>query len=637
MMISLSCVRNYAVKQRIWLLSLTVLCVTNGPSATSWGANVDDLPQVAQAILTKYCAECHSASSAEGGIDYASDLGKLVSSKKVVPGKPDESRVLKRMLEADEEARMPPPYATHPTLIADEIDVVSRWIAEGAKLPEPKQTQAEPSRERMSNRQVLEAMHRHLSKLDPRDRAFQRYFTLQHLHNLPGDQFSAVQLRMVRGATSKVLNSLSWRAFMVLPRPIDADGTVLAIDLRDLDWDAAKSPDQVDFWQHLLDGYPYGLTFDQVPKDDETQALASEVYQMAGTRLPAIRADWFVANASRPPYYHKLLYDLVLPNVALRAKVDVADPDGGTIKEFAMSAQDLENFLRVDVAGNLRRNRAARSGFAKSNVSSGSRMLERHEALFGAYWKSYDFTRKNIDQDVLRKPLGPVDVFHSKNANRVAFQHDGGEVIFNLPNGLQGYLLVDYRDERLAFAPPSLVSDGSRALGNAQIVNGISCMYCHSAGMIRGFQDEVRFGALALESDDRAVMRRLYLDPSDFDALIEKDEKRFAEAAEKCLTPYLEPGDFAAGIPEPIKAVAQRFVTRDLSLIDIATELDVNAEELKAKIRNNVNLTRKIGLAGVAEGGKIKRASWEKGAGISLFQSAAMELKIGAPETASVP
>ncbi len=137
---------------------------------------------------------------------------------------------------------------------------------------------------------------------------------------------------------------------------------------------------------------------------------------------------------------------------------------------------------------------------------TGSRMLERHPALFGAYWKSYDFTRKNIDQDVLRKPLGPPGVLSKEIGGKSVFQHDGGEIIFNLPNGLQGYLLVNDRDERLVFGPPSLVSDGSKALGNAQIINGVSCMFCHVNGMIRGFQDEVRFGAKGLPTASRDAM-----------------------------------------------------------------------------------------------------------------------------------
>ena len=43
-----------------------------------------------------------------------------------------------------------------------------------------------------------------------------------------------------------------------------------------------------------------------------------------------------------------------------------------------------------------------------------------------------------------------------------AFEHDGGEIIFNLPNGLQGYLLVDGKGERIDEGPIEIVSDASK-------------------------------------------------------------------------------------------------------------------------------------------------------------------------------
>ena len=58
-----------------------------------------------------------------------------------------------------------------------------------------------------------------------------------------------------------------------------------------------------------------------------------------------------------------------------------------------------------------------------------NRMVERHRSIHGAYWKSYDFAGSVGAQNIFNHPLD--------------FTHDGGEVIFNLPNGLQGYYLVN--------------------------------------------------------------------------------------------------------------------------------------------------------------------------------------------------
>lgn len=42
------------------------------------------------------------------------------------------------------------------------------------------------------------------------------------------------------------------------------------------------------------------------------------------------------------------------------------------------------------------------------------------------------------------------------------FEHDGGELIFTLPNGLQGYMLTDSNGVHLDSGPTSIVSNPNR-------------------------------------------------------------------------------------------------------------------------------------------------------------------------------
>lgn len=615
--------------------SLLLLTVPSLAQAAETQSDKSKLASSAKMVLSKYCGECHMATG-DGGIDYITDLAKLVELQKVVPGKGQQSRILQRMLESNPDAKMPPPYASEPEMSLGDLKIVKDWIEAGAAQEPLSTAQTEPERKTITVGDEYAAVHQYLKRLPEGDRKFQRFFTLSNLNNRLQKDFSAAQLRSVRAAVSKVLNSLSWKPDMVLPKPIDSTEAILVFDIRDMDWDASHSATQIEFWQYLVEGYPYGISYES-SDDKELREHSSAVYSMTENKVPMIRADWFVSNASRPPYYHVLLYDLVLPSVAKRARVSVDDPEGGKFTEFQMTAKDLESFLRVDVDANVARGRAARAAFAKSGVSSGSRLLERHSALFGAYWISYDFTRQNIDQDVLRKPFGRKGSSKLPNAEDREFQHDGGEIIFNLPNGLQGYLLVNAKGERLAFGPPALVSDGSRALGNAQIVNAVSCMYCHSQGMIKGgFTDEIRFSVAGMSLEERALAKRLYLAPADFNVLLDKDEERFLRAVAACEKDYYLPQEYAAGFPEPIKAVAQRFVTGDLGLTEVATELSVAPEVLKTQIEASDALRRRLGLAGVAGGGKIKRAAWENGAAISTFQATALELRLGNPVTSRV-
>src|SRR5262249_30036133 len=103
------------------------------------------------------------------------------------------------------------------------------------------------------------------------------------------------------------------------PVPL-ADGTVLAIDLLDVGWD-------VPAWRELLAHYPYGLRHDG--------DVASAVYRMAGTELPVVRADWFVAAASRPPLYERLLgLPERLAELQGRFAADEAQPLAATVRRF---------------------------------------------------------------------------------------------------------------------------------------------------------------------------------------------------------------------------------------------------------------------------------------------------------------
>ena len=110
--------------------------------------------------------------------------------------------------------------------------------------------------------------------------------------------------------------------------------------------------------------------------------------------------------------------------------------------------RELEGKLNVNVRRNLRDSpgkKVWRSGFNQSGVSSFNRIVERHSTFFGAYWKSYDFDSNKGLKNIFKNPLG--------------FKHAGGEIIFNLPNGLQAYLLADSAGRRIDEAPANIVSN----------------------------------------------------------------------------------------------------------------------------------------------------------------------------------
>jgi serine/threonine-protein kinase len=564
-------------------------------AALSRAAAADDkLPQQAYAVLKTHCYRCHGIDFKAPGLNVLDADGLRADRGRdlpqfIVPGKLDSSYLWQRIADGE----MPPSDAD-PISDADK-EVLRRWIEAGAIFPG-----REPRAFRTS-RDMLTAVRDHLAKSKPADRPFQRYFTLTHLYN-NHQNVTADELRLYRAALAKLINSLSWQPTIVVPKPIDADQTIFCLDLRDVGWD------RNDLWREILQQYPYGLKHDRA-RDRDMAELASELYSLAGSDMPYIRADWFISTASRPPLYHKML-------------------------ELPETVQELEKKLNVDVEGDFLRNRLARAGFATSGVSGQNRLVDRHAALHGAYWKSYDFKSNEGRGNLFRFPLGPD--FASNPFKAQAFAHDGGEMIFNLPNGLQGYFLSDGAGKRIDAGPIEVVSDALKTSGTPAIVNGLSCMACHKHGTIR-FKDTIAAG-LGLFGEPRRKVEQLFTPAEGMEKLVSQDEARFLQALSAATGEFLRTDEDAEKeireFAEPVAAIAREY-QKDIGPADAAFELGINGEqELKRLLESNTDLMA-LGLGPLASGEKIKRETWHSlGEFLSQFQRAASALDLGTPHRA---
>lgn len=84
-------------------------------------------------ILSDKCFQCHGPDekTLEGDVRL-DDRASAVANKAIVPGSPDSSEVLARILSEDPDEVMPPPK-TKKTVSPAEADILRRWIAEGAE------------------------------------------------------------------------------------------------------------------------------------------------------------------------------------------------------------------------------------------------------------------------------------------------------------------------------------------------------------------------------------------------------------------------------------------------------------------------------------------------------------------------
>jgi serine/threonine-protein kinase len=557
-----------------------------------------DQPQLAaqvKDVFTRNCYRCHGQNGAKNGdFDWVLDFQKLVGTK-VVAGNPKKSRLFKRMgINQDM-----PPEGEKPRPTEAEIALVKKWIEAGAPAPAGEVAKARPF---VSLKDELAAMRDYLKKQARDDRPYVRFFSLRHLSNLPPDKVRDADLRIYQAALSKLVNSVSWKERIAVPQPADAAKTLFALDIRKLDWDRDN------LWQEILKVYPYALSHDRYPEDKDVNDLAEEVYTLAGTKVPAVRADWFIATASRPPLYHVLV-------------------------QIPTNARELEKRLGVRVSRDILEAKVLRAGFNGSGVSGHNRLVERHDALYGAYWKSYDFKTSAGRGNLFIFPLGPR--FEGNAFARHAFEHAGGEIIFHLPNRLQGYMLVNAKDERLNEGPVEIVNDATKVSGTPLVVNGLSCMSCHRHGMIR-FQDQIRTGHI-LGGDARDFVRRLYPESKEMDEAVTRDENKFLSALDEAIAPFVKVGPDAGkdvrDFPEPISAIARWYLVQELTAVEAAGELGLqDAKLLEGAIAANPRM-QEFGLFPLARGHKLKREVWENTEfSFSPFQHAAKELKLGTPE-----
>lgn len=99
--------------------------IVPGPTDTGICFERDILP-----IFISNCAKsgCHDAASAEKGYVFTGYI--TITQKKFEPGSPDECELYEAITEDDEDKIMPPP--PNQPLSASQIDLIRRWIKEGA-------------------------------------------------------------------------------------------------------------------------------------------------------------------------------------------------------------------------------------------------------------------------------------------------------------------------------------------------------------------------------------------------------------------------------------------------------------------------------------------------------------------------
>jgi hypothetical protein len=410
-----------------------------------------------------------------------------------------------------------------------------------------------------------------LNSIASQDRRFVRYFTLTNLYNggTPDPELAAF-----RHGLSKMVNSLSYNRDIVPPVPVDPEQTVFRINLRDYGWSRFS-------WDEISRRDPYALLTNSQSE--------RQIRRLTGVRFQAYaRADWFAVNGMQAPLYHLLL-------------------------DIPRNIRSLEFQLGVNVDNNIRRGQVIRGGFNGSGVSQQNRMVEWHQARFGGYWKSYDFepsagrSRRNLFEFALDR----------RNFGGNGFDFAGGEMIFQLPNGLSGYVLTDANGNRINQAPTAIVADPTRP--DMAVSNGLSCFRCHHSGMIpyrEMIRDHFEQNAFAFSRREVETVRSLYAPQSEHVAKLKAYDTRFAGAVSKLGFPYAPPGGLS-GDTEPVYLLARNFES-EIPVSMAAAELGMSVNDFQTQLARSRFLSRRIG--NLSLNGTVKREIFEDNFGFIVEQ-----------------
>lgn len=538
--------------------SPTAVCKQHKPAVQAISSGAAKFAPAAEAFMNKYCRNCHGPGQSFESLYRTGDLASIAADPAfVVPGNADASR----MFVSIKNGSMP--KGSRPPEFADDLKGLEAWLnglAADSAATVPLVDASADGRSLLPLAAFQDAAFKDIQSLPEHDRQYQRYFSFREAYNTwfgcEDHETFMKRLPVLAGGFRKLLNSLSHESELLIPRNVEGSGELLVrVDIRDLGWNAED-------YKFLADRYPYGM-------DPSSTIRLKPIADAAGTSLPIMRADWFVSFAARPEFYNRLM--------RLPPKI-----------------KDMEDQFGINVVDNIRNLRIRRAAFEKgsSGVSDHNRMIERHDIRSGYYWKSYDFAGDKGKQVLANFPHGPEEAAPLA-AGLTPFQHDGGEMIFSLPNGLQGYYLSTNKGDRIDVGPTSIVSHRSRPHGatfGVTITNARSCFDCHENGIVTK-SDQMRKlveNSNAFDPGQKELLLAMYVEQRDLDALYAKDRERFVGALSKIgvtekNSSGIEQSLRAPGDAEIVTYNADKY-DDSLDIAAVAGEFDMKPEEFSQKV-----------------------------------------------------
>ncbi|NBO39623.1 hypothetical protein EBU99_13680 [bacterium] len=503
-------------------------------------ASVDlQLFEASKKLLQTYCLQCHGQNqTSSGSLTNITDLAQKVAQGYISAGNPGDSKFYSRMTSTT--SPMPPAGQAKPS--KEELEKFKQWIVAGAKTNFSTSSTPPLLTEEKVLLDVAEDLVKNVS--NELERKNYRYLSLVAAQNAGA---SADTLNTIKQASAKLLNSLSFNAKVLKPEVSSKNQNLIRINLNDLGWTTQT-------WDKIVKSYPYQI----IPKDKRALSLLQTQMQ---TTLPVIRADWFVAMCSQPPLYYDLL-------------------------EAPLTLDEFTKKIGIDLTKAEQDKNIMRAGFNNSEVADFSRVIERVENRSNVFmWHSFEFGSAFNDRNPFEKPFGPGATFSKiKETQNLAFNHDGKEIIYSLPNSFIAFFVVDGAGNRLDLAP-TRARNSSAVTGLATV--GVACMTCHSQGLLEK-KDEIKAAFLKKTNLSKTVsdlVKTLYTDSEPFLNQIHQDTQDYQTA--------LKEAGIDISQADPVSRILKTF-NDSVNLKVAAGELGLPPEELKKTLNANPTVAGQV-------------------------------------------
>jgi len=425
-----------------------------------------------------------------------------------------------------------------PELSADEKGLFEEWANTGF----PENTECAKTSGTITLDTVETFVLNDLSKLDDVGRVNARYLISANKLNAGASEDSNLQYT---AGIQKSLNTISRSRDLITVGSIDSSKSIYRVDLKSFglnanDWNLVITADQIKF------------------ESFTTKGLL--IKQLTGSARPWMHSDNFTFTSQQPAIFNQLA-QVPATRVGLFQKVG------------------------LDFQGNFDTFEALLAGFNGSPISlNKNRLLSRHETRDGYMWVTYD----SVDiGGVAQRNLFEFPFLAETGGSKI-FNFAASEIIYSLPNGLQGYALYNAADQRQDAAPLNVVNDTETPF-DPEIKNGISCHRCHSKGVIPAkdqIRNHVTQNASEFNANDVEIARAFFRDAAAVSASFTVDNKRFAKALSEL--------GIDVNKTDPVNLLTDTF-RADKTLKEVAGFLFLSEDEFKRLLNGSAAAKAQIG------------------------------------------